>query len=131
MAAKVPGPDDTVQVRYGDLMDLDRDTGELRATIDEMRTDIAEILVALQIAPAHDMTGHEVVKLVIIPKIVALMSVKGQVDAAENELRRRADSLKLPTVDLGGGRSAIQLGRRIPDHLLPKGFTKPRRRRRG
>lgn len=118
-----PSLDDVVQVRYGDIVDLDQRLAASQTALREAQSDVAQLLVALgitlpddaEISPALAVQGY------ILPKVKALMATEGMVKSAELELRDRANRLHLPEIDLGGGRKAVQVGRR-----LPRGFLKGR-----
>lgn len=112
-----PGPDDMVLVRFGELADLEMQLTASRESVSEALADIAGIAVALglKLPPCG---SHDATQLHIVPKIKALMATQGLVHAAEHELRERASSLRLPEIDLGGGRKAQLAGRKIPPEQL-------------
>lgn len=109
-----------VGVRYGDLTGLQERCEAQHESLQGAMGDIADILVALGILLEEDaqVSPHLAVTAMILPKIKRLMATDGMVAVAEQELRERSKLLKLPEIDLGGGRKGVLAGRRLPKEFL-------------
>lgn len=113
----MPEPDEEVVVRYGDLVDLEADRNELRAGLEHAREDLRSIQLALGVEGEDNITAHQLVVSHLLPRIRRLVETEGKVLEAGAELSRLVVAGDGPVMDLGNGRSAKLVGRRLPDAI--------------
>lgn len=106
-------PDTVIPVRYGELRALQEHAQMLEESLRDAKIDQDEMISILGLQPLGQVTPHEV-NLMIMEVLKRLMGTERLVKEAENELRERVASGLVPTMDLGNGQKAVQVGRRLP-----------------
>lgn len=110
-------PDTLIQVRYGDLRELEGHANALAESLRDAKIDQDEMIAILGIQPLGPVTPHEV-NLLIMAKLKILMKIEDKVNEAGEELLQRSKLLGAPTLDMGNGQKAALVGRRVPKEFL-------------
>lgn len=120
---QAPDPFETVRVLKSDF-DL------LQAAANAAHEDYLQLCELLAVEPPEGVAPRQVMYDEILPRIVKLIETQIHVSEATEVLRERAKRFGNKTLDLGGGRKGLLVGKRLAPGVLEESRRERRARER-